>query len=91
MTDSTPAADQTAAELAALRKEKADREAAERKQRDDELEELRTYRTEQEAAAAKRVKAPTPKVEKETPRTDADNKIEPVKRSHGAARSWFGN
>lgn len=93
MTDPVPTTeDPTAAELAALRKEKADRDAADRKQRDDELAELRTYRTEQEAAAAKRVKAPAPKADKETPRTDADPKVvEPAKRTHGAAKSWFGN
>lgn len=83
----TPADDPTAAELAALRKEKTDRDAADKKRHDDELAELRQYKTDQETAAAKRVKAPTPKADKVEPAvTD-----KPTKKRGGVSRSWFGD
>lgn len=57
-----------AEELATLRKEKADREAKAAADKDSELEELRSYKRDQEEAKAKTVKAPVKKVEK-TPDT----------------------
>lgn len=57
-----PTSNPDAEELAALRKEKADREAAAQAEREKELEELRAYKAEQESK--KTVKAPVKKTEK---------------------------
>jgi hypothetical protein len=89
-----PAEDPTAAELAALRKEKADREAADAAEREAELVNLRKYKADQEAARARRPAAPTPRAEKD--KADAVPP-EPVKATagkprgkSGASRRWFG-
>jgi ATPase subunit of ABC transporter with duplicated ATPase domains len=60
----TPPANPDADELAALRKEKADREAAAQAEKEKEIEELRAFKADQEAKAAKAVKAPEKKAEK---------------------------
>jgi hypothetical protein len=64
-----PTSNPDAEELAALRKEKADREKAEREARDKELDDLRAYKAEQENKRP--VKAPAPKADKtpEPPKT----------------------
>jgi hypothetical protein len=89
----TPPADPNADELAALRKEKADREAADAKARDDELADLRTYKQTQEAKRTP-VKTPVPKADKtETPPATPPAGPSPRVRRRGksgAARSWFG-
>lgn len=87
--------DETAAELAALRKEKADREAAERKAKDDELADLKKYKEETEAARNKAPKPPKTKTEKEAeakPDDKPDDKplADKPKSSHGGSRRWFG-
>jgi len=92
-TPEPPVDDPTAAELAALRKEKADRDTAERKAKDDEaaatkaeLETLRKEKADRDAADAKKVKPPTPKVDKPTD----DDKPKERRATHGSAR-WFGD
>lgn len=63
--ENTPPANPDADELAALRKEKAEREAAAQADKDAEIEALRKFKADQEAAAAKPVvKAPEKKAEK---------------------------
>lgn len=78
--------DPNVAELEALRKDKADREASDKKKADDEraaeLAELAELRTARDAAAKtppKKVVAP-PKAEE-----DAKPKV-----THGASKLWFG-
>lgn len=86
------------AELEALRKEKADRAAAEaEKEKADreaeraELEALRKEKADREAAEAKRVKAPAKKTEKEgTPSGGGDAQPPAKKRARVSAR-WFGD
>lgn len=88
-----PVEDHTKAELEALRKEKSEREAADRAAKDAELEELRKFKSEQEERTAKAVKAPTPKAEK-TPAPAVDPEPTPVKSKRGksgASRLWFGS
>lgn len=75
-----PTDDPTKAELEALRKEKADREAAERAAKDDELEQLRKFKAEQEGGAPKPVKAPTPKAQKTPPPSDTPEPTPPAKK-----------
>ena len=83
-----------AEELAALRKEKADRAAAEAKAKEDELEALRAFKADQEAKAAKAVKAPVKKADKPepdpTPPPVATAAVTKKRGKSGAARSWFG-
>jgi hypothetical protein len=81
--------DPTAAELAALRKEKADREAAERADEKAELAELREFK--EKASKAPVVKAPTPKAEKEVKTEDTPPPATKKAGRGGAARSWFGD
>lgn len=91
MTDPTPPepdVDPSAAELAALRKEKADRDQADRDAKDKELEELRAYRAAEDDRKAKAVKPPTPKADKPAPTPEPV--AAPAKRSH-VSRSWFGD
>lgn len=82
--------DPTKAELAALRKEKADREAAERATKDSELEELRKYKAEQETKAQRHVTTPTKKVDKVEPVATPATTVPKVKRG-GPSRAWFGD
>lgn len=91
--DPTPAADdQSKAELEALRKEKSEREAADRAAKDAELEDLRKFKTEQEERVAKAVKAPTPKAEKTpAPAVDPEPTVKPKRGKSGASRLWFGS
>lgn len=93
----TPPADPTAAELAALRAEKAERDAAAKKATDDELAELRAFKVAETERAAKAVKAPVrrPAEPAGTPApagTPPVASVPPKKRRGrgGAARSWFG-
>lgn len=62
--ETPPVGNPDADELAALRKEKADREAAAQAEKEKEIEELRAFKADQEAKAAKAVKAPEKKAEK---------------------------
>lgn len=59
-TNPSPDAD----ELAALRKEKAERDAAAQAEREKEVADLRAYKAEQERKAATAVKAPEKKADK---------------------------
>src|SRR3954464_2315179 len=59
-----PSDDPDKAELEALRKEKADRDAAAQAERDKELEDLRAFKASEEEKAAKAVKAPVKKADK---------------------------
>jgi hypothetical protein len=88
-----PETDPRDAEIAALRKEKEDRDAAAREAEKAELEELRAFRAEQDKKAATAVKPPAKKT---TPPPAADPATPPAgtakKRGRdGAARSWFGS
>lgn len=91
--DPTPPADDSSkAELEALRKEKSEREAADRAAKDAELEDLRKFKTEQEERAAKAVKAPTPKAEKTpAPVVDPEPTVKSKPGKSGASRLWFGS
>lgn len=73
-----PTDDPTAAELAALRQEKADREKAERDAKDAELEELRQFKAAKEKEPA--VKAPVKKADKPEVKDDAPVTPPPAKR-----------
>lgn len=89
--ETPPAPDESAAELAALRKEKAEREAAENKAKDDELASLREFKSKAEKAPApvktkEEKKAETPPV---PPAPETPDK--PKKPKHGASRRWFGS
>jgi hypothetical protein len=81
--------DPTKAELAALRKEKADREASDRATKDSELEELRKYKAEQESKASRHVTTPTKKVDKPDPVVTPATTPPKAKRG-GPSRAWFG-
>ncbi len=88
----TPPEDPTAAELAALRQEKADREKAEREAKDKELEELRAFKADKEKAPI--VTPPVKKADKPAdpatpPVTPPAGKTKRRGRS-GASRLWFG-
>lgn len=75
--ENTPPANPDADELAALRKEKADREAAAQAEREAEVTELRAYKAEQEKKTPV-VKAPEKKAEKVvTPETPATTTVTP--------------
>jgi hypothetical protein len=84
--------DPTAAELAALRKEKAEREAADRKAKDDELAALKKYRDDNEAAKNKAPKPVKTKAEKEAesepPKTD-DKTADDDKPVKSPVSRWF--
>lgn len=89
----TPPANPDADELAALRKDKADRAAAEAKERDKELEELRAFKAGEEERARKKVTAPTLKADKPAaptpPAPVADSPV--VKKRSPVSRAWFGD
>jgi len=96
--DPTPTPDDpTAAELAALRKEKADRDAADRDakakadgERDAELAALRKEKADRDAADAKKVTPPKKKIEKvQPPAPDEDQANEP-KRAR-VSKLWYGD
>jgi len=81
--------DPDAEELAALRKEKAERKAAEEKAREEELAELRKYRETNEAAKAKAPKPTAPKSEKkEEPKEEPKKDPKPDDKPSGPSR-WF--
>jgi hypothetical protein len=90
-TDPAPSPD--ADELAQLRREKAEREAADRKAKDDELAELRDFKAKQDAKRT--VTAPTPRAEK-TPAADPppaakpDTTAEKPRPRSGVSSRWFG-
>lgn len=88
-----PAADPNADELAALRKEKADRAAAEAKTREDELAELRAFKANAEKAPV--VKAPEKKADKAPDPAATPPATPPAttkkKGRDGASRAWFGS
>jgi hypothetical protein len=87
-----PPADPTAAELAQLRKEKADREAADKAAADAELAELRAHKA-AHPGTTPAVKAPTPKAQKATPAAApaATPAVRVRKKGRsGASRLWFG-
>jgi hypothetical protein len=91
MTDPTPepapADDPTKAELETLRREKADREKAERDAKDAELEELREFK----AKAAKAVPAPVKKADK-VPDPDPTPTPGPTTKPKArVSRGWFGD
>jgi hypothetical protein len=82
-------------ELAALRKEKQEREAAAAAEREKELADLRAYKQEQEAKAAKAVKAPArkPEAAPTAAPTAAPAMTTPRAKRRGrggASRLWFG-
>lgn len=82
-----------AEELAALRKERADRLAAEQEAKERELAELRAFKAEQEEKAAKAPKAPVKKAEK-VAEPEVKTTVEPPKKKvgrGGASRFWFGD
>lgn len=82
--------DPTKAELEALRAEKREREDADRAAKDDELEQLRHYKTESEAKAARAVPAPQKKADKVPAPEREPEPAAPVKKRSHVARSWFG-
>lgn len=88
--------DPDAAELAALRKEKADREKTDREALDAELAELKAYKAEQETKAAQAVKPPVKKADKlpadppPAPTTAAVVGVKKKRGKGGASRWWFG-
>jgi hypothetical protein len=90
--------DPTAAELAQLRKEKADRDAADKKAHDEEVAALRKYKEENEKTKTTAPKPVKTKTEKEAEKkTEEETKPDPTgdkpkeeKRSHGGSRRWFG-
>lgn len=92
-----PAANPDADELAALRKEKADREAAAKAAADQELADLRKYKEEKEAAAARAPKPATPRADKPatpaapaTPPPAAPAGQQRRRGRSGASGRWFG-
>lgn len=88
--DDTNSGDDTAAELAALRKEKADRKAAEDKAKEEELAALRKYKEDTEAAKSRAPKPTKPKAEKEDkPEDKQEDKPKDDAPSHGASSRWF--
>lgn len=91
-TETPPTTNPDAAELAALRKEKADRAEAERKAKDDELESLRKDKADRDAKDAKKVTAP-PVKEAETPPAKTTEKETPpvAKKGSRVSRKWFGD
>lgn len=84
--------DPSKTELEELRAEKKAREQAERDAKDAELEELRAFKNSQAERDAKKVKAPTPKSEKEPVTVEKETVTEkPTSDAHGGSRRWFGN
>lgn len=86
--ETTPPANPDADELAALRKEKADRDAAAAADREAEVTELRAYKADQERKAATAVKAPEKKAEKVTP-PETPAVTPPVSTTAAKRRLWW--
>lgn len=91
MSETPPEEDPTKAELEQLRKEKAERIAAEQKAKDDELAALREFKSKAEKAPApvktKKEKEATEHAKPDPPKTEEKPKPKPKSK---VSRRWFG-
>jgi hypothetical protein len=82
-----PTSNPDADELAALRKEKADRAAADQAAKEKEIEELRAYKAEQEKKAT--IKAPEKKAEKTVTTTATTTPVTATEKKR--RRMWWSD